>query len=39
MEGLGRKDVYVQSVVINPTPGVDEENWKRLKIFCYSGYE
>lgn len=34
-EGLGKKEVHVQSVIINPTPGVDEENWRRLKIFCY----
>ena len=33
-EGLGRKEVYVQSVLISPTPSAPEV-YRRLKLFCY----
>ena len=35
MEGLGRKEIYVQSVIIGPTPGAEQRS-RRLKLFCYS---
>jgi hypothetical protein len=36
IDGLGKRDVYVQSVIISPTPGNPIEVWMRLKLFCYS---
>ncbi len=37
-DNLGKKDIYAQSVLINPTTG-GEETWRRIKLFCYIANE
>jgi hypothetical protein len=37
-DNLGKRDIYAQSVLINPTAG-GQETWRRLKLFCYVSNE